>query len=567
MAVAAPQELFDRARAWRRNDPDPVTGAELDALIAAAEQGRPDALEDLTDRFDGRLSFGTAGLRGEMGAGPMRMNRLVVRQAAAGLAAWMGAGRTVVIGFDARHRSDEFARDSARVLAAAGLSVRLFAATCPTPTLAFAIRHLGADAGIMCTASHNPSRDNGYKVYLADGAQIIPPVDVEIAAAIDRAAAGPVGLAEADDPAIESIGPELIEAYLAHVAAATGPAPAPASSLRIVYTPLHGVGGAVAIDALARAGFDAVDVVAEQFEPDPDFPTVAFPNPEEPGALDRAAALAATVGADLVLANDPDADRLAVMIPTPDRADWVTLTGDQTGAVLADHVLALTQGDDRLVVTTYVSSQLLSRQAEAAGVHYAEVATGFKWVVRPALDHPAWRFVFGYEEALGFSVDAEVRDKDGISAAVCFARLAAAAHAEGATVWDRLDRLGRTFGEHVTATHSWRMQGSAGQARMAAAMAGLRAQPPQSLGQTAVEGWRDLAQPQDASPPSDALVARLVDGSRVCLRPSGTEPKLKAYVEVVEVVGPAGPAEARQRGAARAQELVAAVGSTWLEEA
>jgi len=567
MAAVAPQELLDRARAWRRADPDPVTAAELDSLIAAAVQDQPDAIQALADRFEGRLSFGTAGLRGEMGAGPMRMNRLVVRQAAAGLATWLGAGQTVVIGFDARHQSDSFARDSARVLAAAGLSVRLFAATCPTPTLAFAIRHLGADAGIMCTASHNPSRDNGYKVYLGDGAQIIPPVDAAIAAAIDQAALSPVVLAEVDDPAIESVGPELIETYLAHVATVTGPAPAQASPLRIVYTPLHGVGGAVAIDALARAGFDLVDVVAEQFEPDPDFPTVAFPNPEEPGALDRAAALAATVGADLVLANDPDADRLAVMIPTPDRSDWVTLTGDQTGALLADHLLDATQGEDRLVVTTYVSSQLLRRQATAAGVHYAEVATGFKWVVRPALDHPGWRFVFGYEEALGFSVDAEVRDKDGISAAVCFARMAAAARTEGATVWDRLDRLGRTFGEHVTATHSWRMQGTAGQARMAATLARLRGQPPRGLGDTPVEGWRDLAQPSDDSPPSDALVARLVDGSRVCLRPSGTEPKLKAYVEVVEVVGSAGPAAARRLGAARAQQLVAAVGSTWLGEA
>ncbi len=560
--MASGDALFERAEAWRRADPDETTGRQLQALIDAARAGDAAAGHELAERFAGRLAFGTAGLRGELGAGPMRMNRLVVRQAAAGLAAWLAPGSRVVIGFDARHQSDVFAADSARVLAGAGHRVDLFDQVCPTPTLAYAIRHLEADAGIMCTASHNPSHDNGYKVYLGDGAQIVPPVDAEIAAAIEQAARVPVELAAATDPAVAQVGTELVEAYLAHVGSVTGGSEVRGSEpLRIAYTPLHGVGGAVAVEALRRAGFDHVEVVAEQFEPDPDFPTAPFPNPEEPGALDLVQALAVRVDAHVVLANDPDADRLAVMVPAPDRSGWLALTGNQVGALLADHVLGATRGPDRLVVTTYVSSGLLRRQAAEAGVHYAEVATGFKWVVRPGLDHPELRFVFGFEEALGYSVDAGVRDKDGISAAVCFVQLVAQAHQVGHSVWDRLDQLGRRFGEHVTATRSWRAEGSAGQARMAATMAAVRARPPTELGATAVSAWRDLAQPTDDGPPSDAVVLELVDGSRVCLRPSGTEPKLKAYAEVVEVVaaGSAGPASARARGAARAEALLDAV--------
>jgi phosphomannomutase len=560
-------DVLERARAWRDADPDEATRRELDALMAAAEAGDAAAGADLDERFAGRLHFGTAGLRAALGAGPMRMNRLVVRQAAAGLARWLGPGHRVVIGFDARHLSDQFASDTARVLAAAGLVPSLFDRTCPTPTLAFAVRHFHADAGVMCTASHNPAGDNGYKVYLGDGAQIVPPVDTEIAAAIEQAAAGgAIDLVAEDAPDIGRLGPAVLEAYLAHVQAATGALDRPAvarahSGLRIAYTPMHGVGGATALAALATAGFEQVDVVAEQFEPDPEFPTLAFPNPEEPGAMDRVAALARATGADLVLANDPDADRLAVMVAHPDGSDWVALTGDQIGALLADHVLSRTQGDDRLVVTTYVSSQLLSRQAQAAGVHYAEVATGFKWVVRPALDHPEWRFVFGYEEALGFSVDPGVRDKDGISAAVCFAQLVEAARLEGTTVWDRLDGLGRRFGEHVTRATSWRVDGLTGAARLADTMAGLRRHPPDVLGGAAVRAWRDLAEADDGHPPADALIVGLEDGTRVCLRPSGTEPKLKAYVEVVEPVeaGPDAARSARHRGRERAEDVVVAL--------
>ncbi len=294
----------------------------------------------------------------------------------------------------------------------------------------------------------------------------------------------------------------------------------------------------------------------------PRFPTLPFPNPEEPGALDLAAALAGRVGADLVMANDPDADRLGAMVPALDGSGrFVALTGNEIGAVLAQHRLASTEGDDRLVVTTVVSSQLLARQAEAASVHHAEVPTGFKWVVRPGLDHPEWRFVFGYEEALGYSVDAFVRDKDGISAAVCLAQVVAAARADGASVWDRLEALARQFGEHVTRTVSWRVDGVDGPARLAAAMAALRSTPPSAIGGVGVDAVTDLARAVEGRPAVDVVVVGLADGSRLALRPSGTEPKLKLYVEVVQPVaaGPGAYAQARARGAERVETLVAAM--------
>ncbi|HEY5153558.1 MAG TPA: phospho-sugar mutase, partial [Acidimicrobiales bacterium] len=526
-----PDQLLAEARAWVLQDPDPDTAAALSTLIDAAEDGHLHAWTALGELFDGRLAFGTAGLRGALGPGPMRMNRVVVRQAAAGLARWLGPGRSVVIGFDARHQSDVFALDSALVLAAAGLRPLLFPSTCPTPVLAYAIRALGTDAGVMCTASHNPARDNGYKVYVGDGAQIIPPVDAEIAAAIgEAAAAGLVPLAPADDPAIERVGPELLEAYLDHVVGLVVPGP---QDLRIVYTPMHGVGGAVTIETLRRAGFTDLHEVVEQAEPDPDFPTVAFPNPEEPGALDLAAALAERVGADIVLANDPDADRLGVMV-ADGSGGVVALNGNQIGALLGERVLATSEGADRLVVTTFVSSHLLARMAEDHDVHYAEVPTGFKWVVRPGLTTPGHRFVFGFEEALGFSVDEAVRDKDGISAALRFAELAAIAKAEGHTVWDTLEALARRHGEHATRTWSWRVEEPDGVTRIAAAMERLRAHPPTQLAGLAVAQLRDLRDGEGLLAPTDALVLDLADGSRVVLRPSGTEPKLKVYVEVVE---------------------------------
>ena len=542
------------ANEWRDADPDPDTRAELNALLAMAEAGD---VGPLAERFDGRLTFGTAGLRGELGAGPNRMNRLIVRQAAAGLARWLGPGRSVVIGFDARHQSDQFARDSARVFAAAGLRALVFPATCPTPVLAYAVRVLGADAGVMCTASHNPARDNGYKVYLGDGAQIVPPVDAEIAAAIEQAAAAPIEVAGDDHELIASVGPELLDAYLDHVVDLVEAGP---RDLCIVYTPMHGVGGAVMLEAFARAGFIDIHVVPEQAEPDADFPTVTFPNPEEPGALDLAAALAARVGADVVIANDPDADRLGVMVPDGD-GGFTALSGNQIGALLAERVLATSSGDDRLVVTTFVSSHLLADLAAAEGVHYAEVPTGFKWVVRPGLDDDQLRFVFGFEEALGFSVDEAVRDKDGISATLRFAELLAAAKGEGHTAWDRLERLAHRFGEHATRTWSWRVDGTDGLAEIAAAMTRLRSEPPATLAGVDVVAVDDLLRLAPPAVATDAVVLNLAGGARVCLRPSGTEPKLKVYVEVVVVVGdgPTGYVDARRAGERAVDDLIDSV--------
>ena len=514
--------LFERARAWVAEDPDPETRAELSTLI---EAGDIDALES---RFAGRLAFGTAGLRAPLGAGPTRMNRLVVRQTAAGLCRHLGEAPTVVVGYDARHKSDEFAADTARVVAAAGGRAWVLPRPLPTPVLAFAVRHLGVDAGVMVTASHNPPEDNGYKVYLGDGAQLVPPADREIAALIDEVATAPVPLVAADDDAITWLGDEVVAAYRqAVLSLALVP---DARDAVIVYTAMHGVGRDLVVDVLAESGFPPPIQVAEQVEPDPDFPTVDFPNPEEPGALDRALAAAAGAEADVVLANDPDADRLGVAVPG--RHGWAPLTGNEIGALLADHVLCHTTGADRLVVTTVVSSRLLGRMAEAHGVVYAETLTGFKWIARASLDRPDVRLVFGYEEALGYLVGDVVLDKDGVSAALLFAELVAELKARGRTVHDRLDDLAAEHGLHATDQLSLRLDGVDGVARIAAIMTQLRADPPGALGERSVESASDLLAGDDL-PPTDAVILDLEGDARVVVRPSGTEPKLKAYLEVV----------------------------------
>ena len=440
-----PADLRARAQAWIADDPSPVDRAELGALLAAAGASPPDAvartaLADLTDRFAGTLQFGTAGLRGAMGAGPNRMNRAVVQAATAGLVRWLrehrpaAAAAGVVLGWDARHRSAEFAEQAAAVLTGAGIHVHLLPGRSPTPLLAFAIRHLSAGAGVMITASHNPPADNGYKLYLGDGAQIVPPVDEQIEAAIRGQ--GPLAglpLGPADGPLVTRHGDEVAQAYLDAVVAASAGAPAApaAAGLRVVYTQLHGVAGPLMLRAIERAGYPAPQVVAAQAEPDPDFPTVSFPNPEEPGALDLAMADARRLGADLILASDPDGDRLAVAVPDPEAdGGWRKLTGDQTGALLGafllDATAAAAHPGERLVATTVVSSTMLSSIAAAAGVRYAETLTGFKWIVRAGDQRPGSRFVLGYEEALGYAVGDVVRDKDGIGAALALLGLAAA---------------------------------------------------------------------------------------------------------------------------------------------
>jgi phosphomannomutase len=522
MTVTADDDLLDRARAWAAEDPDPRTRVELEALIADGPS------DDLRDRFAGTLAFGTAGLRGALGAGPNRMNRVVVLRAAAGLARYLrdtGApdGAPVVIGYDARHNSDVFARDTATVMTGAGLRALVLPRPLPTPLLAFAIRDLGCVAGVMVTASHNPPQDNGYKVYLGDGSQIVPPADHEIAARID--AVGPLADLTHGDGG-EVLGEDIVERYLDAVAGLVADGP---RDLAIVYTPLHGVGGLPATQALSRAGFAPPAVVDRQAEPDPDFPTVAFPNPEEPGAMDLAMELADRTGADIVVANDPDADRCAVAVPGPH--GWQMLRGDEVGALLAGHLLA--RGKQGVYAQSIVSSSLLGAMAAAAGQPHAETLTGFKWIGRiPGL-------AFGYEEALGYCVDPDrVKDKDGISALLLVCEAAAAAKAAGRTVRDLLDDIARDHGLYATDQLSVRFVDVD---QIPATMARLREHPPATLGGLRVETVDDLAAGVDGLPPTDGLRYRLSDHARVIVRPSGTEPKVKCYLEVVVPVEPDSP--------------------------
>ncbi|MFG2017418.1 phospho-sugar mutase [Actinomadura geliboluensis] len=521
-------DLRARAEEWLAQDPDPDTRAELRAILDRADDAA------LAARFGSRLEFGTAGLRGELGAGPNRMNRVTVMRAAAGLAACLPPGGRVVVGFDARHGSRRFADDTAAVLSGAGLRPEVFAEPVPTPVLAHFTRSFDdIVAGVMVTASHNPPRDNGYKVYWSDGAQIVPPQDSQISAAIDA-------VGRVDELPLGSGWPVHADAGL-YLDAVSSLRLGDDRDISIVYTPMHGVGRDVLLAAFERAGFPAPAVVPEQAEPDPDFPTVAFPNPEEPGALDLALALAEERRADLVIANDPDADRCAVAVPSP--SGWRTLTGDEVGGLLAEHVLRHTAGDDRLVATTIVSSSLLRSIAAAHGVRFAETLTGFKWIMKAGAPHPTGgssphgrpdRLVFGYEEALGYSVGDDrgvlVNDKDGIGAALAVAALAAAAKRDGRTLLDLLDDQAREHGLHATSQLSIRVDDLS---LITAAMTRLRAAPPAELAGRRVVSFDDLARPADGLPPTDGLRFRLSGGARVVVRPSGTEPKLKCYLEVV----------------------------------
>jgi phosphomannomutase len=532
-------DLLDRARAWAAEDPDERTRADLERLVSLAEaEPGGEAAVELADRFAGRLEFGTAGLRGALAAGPNRMNRVVVTRAAAGLASYLhkqGAGPddTVVIGFDARHNSEVFARDTAEVMRGAGLQAVVLPRPLPTPVLAYAIRRLGCVAGVMVTASHNPPQDNGYKVYLGDGSQIVPPADVEISAEIDA-----IG-ALADVPRRDgwrTLGEEVLDGYVADVAALV--APDGPRDLDVVYTPLHGVGGETVNVVLQRAGFPAPHVAPTQAAPDPDFPTVSFPNPEEPGAMDLAMELAGEVSADLVVANDPDADRCAVAVPGPH--GWRMLRGDEVGALLADFLLR--SGVRGVYATTIVSSTLLGKLAVAHGQGYRETLTGFKWLGR--VDGLA----FGYEEALGYCVaPGLVRDKDGISALLRVAELAALLKRDGRTLADRLDDIAREHGLHATDQLSVRVDDLAVIGRT---MQRLRSQPPVALGGLAVEEVDDLAEGSADLPPTDGLRYRLADQARVVVRPSGTEPKIKCYLEVVVPVEPDGDVDAARISAA-----------------
>ncbi|OIJ91180.1 phospho-sugar mutase [Streptomyces colonosanans] len=537
-------ELIARAKAWLAEDPDAETREELAGLIDAGDH------VELAARFSGTLQFGTAGLRGELGAGPMRMNRSVVIRAAAGLAAFLKSKNQgdglVVIGYDARHKSADFARDTASVMTGAGLRAALLPRPLPTPVLAFAIRHLGAVAGVEVTASHNPPRDNGYKVYLGDGSQIMPPADAEIAAEID--ALTTLSAIPRPDSGWDTLDDSVLDAYLARTDAVL--APGSPRTARTVYTAMHGVGKDVLLAAFARAGFPEPVLVPEQAEPDPDFPTVAFPNPEEPGAMDLAFAKARETDPDLVIANDPDADRCAVAVKNGE--DWRMLRGDEVGALLAAHLVG--RGARGTFAESIVSSSLLGRIAQKAGLPYEETLTGFKWIARVE------GLRYGYEEALGYCVDPEgVRDKDGITAALLIAELASTLKAEsgsgsagGRTLLDLLDDLAVEHGLHATDQLSVRVEDLS---VIANAMHRLREQPPAHLAGLPVIHSEDLGKGTDQLPPTDGLRYTL-DGARVIVRPSGTEPKLKCYLEVVVPVSSHADLPAAR---ARATELLASI--------
>jgi len=577
--VAAARELL-------AEDPDPETRAELEGLVRRAEGGDAAAKADLADRMSGPLEFGTAGLRGRVEAGLARMNRLAVVKATWGLGAHLldeasrggpdPRSRGVVVGFDGRHSSRGFAEDAASVLGGFGIPVRLFPDPIPTPLLSFAVPRLGAAAGVAVTASHNPPRDNGYKVYLASGAQLVPPIDAAIAARItaaprldavarptpaEAAARGLRLLVDVEDAAVE-------EAYLGGLADGALHADV-ATPLRLAYTAMHGVGHRLAVRALARAGFDGVAVEPVQADPDGAFRTVSFPNPEEPGAMDRVLALAGETGAELVLANDPDADRLAAAVPHPSGRGYRMLSGNEIGVLLADDVMDHPHAGSRpmLVVTTVVSSSLLSRMARARGVAYRETLTGFKWIVDAGLRGEAegLAFVFGYEEALGFTVGPLVRDKDGIGAALRLAEMARFLKAGGASLLDRLDELMVAHGLSHQVQWSVVLPGKEGRARIDAAMARLRASPPTRIGPSPVVRVLDAGAGEErvrgerrpsGLPRSDLLAFQSEDGARLTVRPSGTEPKIKFYLELVgEAKVRADVAPARERLGAEAQAL------------
>ena len=555
------------ADAWLADDPDEGDRAELSRLIEAARAGDAAAAAGLADRFSDRLHFGTAGLRGEIGAGPNRINRAVVRATTAALARYLletvpgSAEAGVAVCCDARHRSPELADEATAVLAGAGFVVHRLGDRQPTPLLAFAVAHLGAAAGVMVTASHNPPRDNGYKLYLGDGAQIVPPVDAEIESLIGEV--GPlrrVPLGPLDGPRVVHHGVELSEAYLRALAAISPFRRPEGPQLRVVYTPLHGVALPLFRAAMARCGYAPPAVVTEQAQPDPDFSTVPFPNPEEPGALDLAFAAARAGAADLVLANDPDGDRLAVGVPDPAADGWRRLTGDEVGCLLGDFVLGQVPRESALVASSVVSSGMLGRIAEAAGVPFVATLTGFKWIVRAPESVPGRRLAFGYEEALGYAVGDVVRDKDGVGAAIAFLGLATALAAGGSSVLERLDELAARFGVHLTRQLTLLSR------TPAEVMAHLRASPPRNLDDDDVASVVDFSAGdavwQPGLPPlpaADVLAYRLASGAKVLVRPSGTEPKLKAYLEVVDTGTAGGVALARERAAGRLARLEASV--------
>ncbi|MEM7324776.1 MAG: phospho-sugar mutase [Actinomycetota bacterium] len=566
-----------RAAVERWIELDGEYGTELQRLLV----DDPDQVATL---FDGRIAFGTAGLRANMGPGPRQMNRLVVRQTTAGLMDWLPSGSTVVIGYDARHHSKRFAADAATMVLAGGGRAVLIDRPAPTPVLARAVLDERAAAGIMITASHNPATDNGYKLYVADGIQLVAPADAEIAAAIDRVAAdtdNPVRVpTSADEPPTGADAPltdiETVTdlAIDRHRQVAIEALVGDARDVNVLYTAMHGVGGDHLLSCFAAAGFAEPAVVAAQFDPDPDFPTAPFPNPEEPGAFDLAIADATASGdIDLILANDPDADRLAVGIADTS-GNWRRLSGDEVGALLADYVLQNTvlDGADGLsdngpadgsdgggnggvmVASSIVSSRFIDRLARSYGADSIRTLTGFKWVARPIVERPDDRYAMGYEEALGYCIGDRVRDKDGISAALVMAELAAVSKAAGQSLQQRLDGLAEAHGLHLTSqvTVSIADLDDDSQAAVKRRAVGLA---PDAVGGVAVTGREDLSEGRTL-PPTSGVMLDLADGSRIIVRPSGTEPKIKAYLEVIEdAITPGNVEEARRNAELRLKNL------------
>jgi phosphomannomutase len=564
-------DLLEAAKRWIDGDPDPVTREALQAIVDSGD------VEALERAMGAPLTFGTAGIRGEVGPGRSRMNRATVIRTTRGLADFLieqhdgPPSAPVVVGFDARPDSRRFAEDTAGVLAAAGITVRFFPRVTPTPIVAFTAKHLRSPAAVVITASHNPPADNGYKVYGSNAAQIIPPVDTRIAAKIDLSGAA------VEVPRIEQVfsggsslvepaGDDIIEVYRDEVDAAR---PNPRrSELRIVYTPLHGVGGEVLTRLCAMAQHVGLIPVPEQFSPDGAFPTVRFPNPEEPGALDLALELATEEGADLVLANDPDADRLAAAVPTG--TGWRLLSGNELGALLGDYVLRYWRHDDPpIVVNSIVSSPMMGRICAGRGARHETTLTGFKWIINAGLaleEQGEGRFAFGYEEALGYSVGRTVRDKDGLAAAIVMADLAAEESEGGRAIMDRLHDLWDEFGLWVSAQHSIVRSGAEGTKALLAAVDRLGEEPPPSILGSKVSGLTDYRVGEGERPPwlgaQDLIELALGEDARILVRPSGTEPKLKIYVDLSGPVAP--DHETAYEGlATRARSMAAEMGE-WL---
>jgi len=514
------QSLVGEVQAWIADDPDPSTASQLQQWLDTNNEA------ELRASFNGFLQFGTAGLRGPIRPGPSGMNRAVVGRTAAGIVAYMKERNltSVVIGRDARYGSEDYTFETAEIMSGAGVKVFVLPRPLPTPVLAFATNELSCDVGIMVTASHNPPQDNGYKVYLGGtvdgieyrGSQIVSPTDVSIAQKIDA-----ITSLKSQPRGKEwtVLGEEIIEKYIDRTASlATKP-----GSLRIVYTAMHGVGTETLQRVFLKAGFQTPILVDAQAAPDPDFPTVAFPNPEEPGAIDLALETAKSFDADLVIANDPDADRCAAAVKDP-ATGWRMLRGDELGAILGESIARKSQAG--IFANSIVSSSILKKIAEHYQIEFKETLTGFKWLAKIK------GLTFGYEEALGYAVDAKtVNDKDGISAAITLAQIATDLAADGKTLLDLLDEIWARHGFHATEQISIRLSDLS---KVGVILGGLRSNPPQSIAGRAVTSIDDLAAPTDGLPPTDGLRIWLDGGVRIIIRPSGTEAKMKCYIEVIE---------------------------------